>query len=177
MVKDITLEDYLATAAVCYSGAYEKKTIGLKPLDMYKKWADGRDEGMLSIKNRKSKNTFSKWYHSRIGVGHPFEIVFSWFQHGIHLYPPRKDYPFYSIMVTNLGYTEDYIKMIQALIDHDITFQAPELDEVVKFLSGETYFNVNELGHESFFYISSMEYKREYFKHIKWEELKIPIWK
>ncbi len=27
------------------------------------------------------------------------------------------------------------------------------------------------------FYIPSMEYKRKYFKHIEWEELKIPIWK
>lgn len=176
-VHGITLDDYLTTAGICYNRAYGKKTKGLKPEEMYKKWADGRDAGMLSIKNLRSKNAFSKWYHNRIRGGHPFEIVFSWRRHGIHLYPPREDHLYYSLRVTNLGYAPDFIKMVRALIGHGVSFQANDLAEVVEYLSGETDFKVNEWGDSMFHYKPSLEYKRKYFKHVEWEELKLPRWK
>ena len=176
-IKEISLNDYLNITSICYKAAFGKIAKGLKPMEMYKKWADGRDEGMLSIKNKKNKDAFSKWYSTRRMGGHPFEIVFSWKSHGIHLYPPRKDYPFYSIIVTNLSYAPAFLKMVQALIDKDIPFQAPELDKVVRFLSGETFYKVNEFGDHFIFYIPSSEYKKKYFRHIEWEEIELPKWK
>ncbi len=176
-IKEISLNDYLNITSICYKAAFGKKVKGLKPMEMYKKWADGRDEGMLSIKNKNNKDAFSKWHRTRSRGGHPFEIVFSWKSHGIHLYPPRKDYPYYSIKVTNLSYASIFLRMVQALMYKGIPFQAPELDKVVKFLSGETFFKVNEFGDHFIFYIPSLEYRRKYFRHIKWEEIELPKWK
>ncbi len=91
---------------------------------MYKKWADERDCGMLKIKNQNSKKSYECWlkHESHCG-GHPFEIVFSWVQHGIHLYPPS-DSSQYSLDVTNYGYAKDFIKMVLALIKEKVPFRA-----------------------------------------------------
>ncbi len=179
-VFQISLNDYLNTAALGYQAAYGDKTKGLSPLEMYKRWADGRDCGMLEIKDKESKRAYAYWlkHESHCG-GHPFEIVFSWHAHGIHLYPPAPDYgkPYYTIQVTNYAYAKDFIKMVKALIEKEIPFQARDLEEVVNYLSGETYFRVNEFSEHMFHYIPSREYKRLYFRRIEWDTLKVPKWK
>ncbi|OQX79318.1 MAG: hypothetical protein B6D56_07300 [Candidatus Omnitrophica bacterium 4484_70.1] len=88
-LKGCCLNEYLEVASICYKAAYGKEADGLNLLQMYKKFADGRDGGMLSIKNWASKKEFLNWYKNRRKIGsHPFEIVFSWHRHGIYLYPP-----------------------------------------------------------------------------------------
>ncbi len=177
-VVQISLNDYLETAAVCYQAAYEDKTKGLSPPEMYKRWADGRDCGMLEIKDKKSKRAYAYWLkHKSHCGGHPFEIIFSWHEHGIHLYPSDTERPYYMLEVTNYAYAKDFIEMVNALIKQEIPFQAGGLEEVVNYLSGETYFRVNEFSEHMFHYIPSQEYKRLYFRHIEWDELKVPGWK
>lgn len=172
-INRISLNDYLNTAAVCYRAVY-KGAKKLSPLEMYKKWADGRHAGMLDIKDRNSKKEFMEWSGSGGPVGgHPFEIVFSWHRHGIHLYPPYSKKPHYSLRVTNYAYAWDFIRMVEALIKNKTAFQAVELDDVLNFLTGEKYFTVNDYDELRFFYIPSREHKKLYFKHIDWEELKI----
>lgn len=51
-------------------GAIAKEMSGLK---MYQQFADGRDEGLSGLPPN-SEDAFSKWYHSRRGGGHPWEI-------------------------------------------------------------------------------------------------------
>lgn len=174
-IADISLNDYLNTAAVCYRAAYEKAR-GLSPLEMYNRWADGRHGGMLDIKDFDSKEEFIGWKKGGKWVGsHPYEIVFSWHRHGIHLYPPDVDYgkPRYSLRVTNYAYAPDFIRMAKALIKNRIPFQARDLQDVLDFLSGEKYWTVNDYDDLRFLYIPSREYKNLYFKHIEWKELKI----
>ena len=77
-IREISLNEYLRTAGICYIAAYGKKTKSLSDLEMYKKWADGRDGGMLSIKERGDRKEFMDWMDSGKDAGaHPFEIVFS----------------------------------------------------------------------------------------------------
>ncbi len=145
---------------------------------MYKKWADGRDGGMLSIKDRDNKKEFMDWMGSGKDAGaHPFEIVFSWHRHGIHLYPPSSHEPYYHLRVTNYAYATEFVKMAKALIKENVPFRAHEFKNVLDYLAGETYFTVN--GHEelNFRYIPSREYKRKFFRHIEWDKIKIPEWK
>ena len=137
---------------------------------MYKKWADGRHDGMLDIKNKDSKEEFSNWQKNHSHGGHPFEIVFSWKQHGIHLYPPYNENPFYGLRVTNYSYAEIFIKMLRALIKNKVPFGAEQINEILDYLTGETYFKVNEYDNLRFIYIPSKEYKDKYFKYIEWDE-------
>lgn len=171
-VNGTSLNEYLNTAAICYRAAYKEKTKDRTPLQMYKKWADGRDAGMLQIKNADSKLAFAKWRKRGTGLGHPFEIVFSWHDHGIHLYPPTYC-THYSVHVTNYAYAYVFVEMAKALIKNTVPFRADNFEDVLEFLAGETYFTVNDYDRLPFFYTNSKEDKRRYFKHIEWEKPKI----
>lgn len=174
-----SLNEYLNTAAVCYAAAYGRSTEGMEPQDAYWAWADKRHGGMLDIKNRDSRRAFSRWYHSGQSAGsHPFEIVFSWRDHGIHMYPPTKHNEWrYGLRVTNLAYAEDFIKMLRGLVEKGVPFQAYDLRDVLDYLTGEAYFTVNEYSDLSFDYIPGREYRKKYFKKITWEPLELPKWR
>lgn len=172
---EISLNDYLETAGICYKAAYGKKTKGLTFLEMYKKWADNRDGGMLSIKDRGSKIEFMNWHKSGKWTGsHPFEIVFSWHRHGIHLHPPGEYNSWrYCLDVTNYAYAGNFIKMTTALIKKETPFTAYNLEEVLNYLTGESYFTVNDYSDNYFLYTPSKENKKNYFRYIEWDKLKI----
>ncbi len=177
-IREISLNDYLRTASICYRSAYGKKAESLSPLQMYKKWADGRDGGMLSIKDWDDRKEFKDWLDSGgETAGHPFEIVFSWHRHGIHLYPPSSYEPYYNLRVTNYAYAEEFVKMAKALIKENVPFRAHDLKNVLDYLAGETYFTVNSYGEHNFHYIPSQKYKKKFFRYIEWDEIKIPEWK
>lgn len=177
-VREISLNEYLRVAGICYSTAFKKEAKSLSPPEMYKKWADGRDGGMLSIRDRDDKKKFMDWLQSGVHAGsHPFEIVFSWHRHGIHLYPPSFQQPYFSLRVTNYAYAPNFVKMVKALIKEKISFRSDELKNVLDYLAGETYFMVNDYGEHNFWYIPSREYKKKFFRHIEWDKIKIPEWK
>jgi hypothetical protein len=177
-VEKISLNDYLNVAAICYKTAFGKKIRGLSPLEMYQKFADGRHGGMLDIKDKNSKEEFSNWLKSRIWIGsHPFEIVFSWHNYGIDLFPPSKDIPYFIIRLGNYDYADVFLRMVEALIKNNVPLEASDLDKIIKYVKGETYFRVNEHDEHFFFYSHSREERKEYFKHIIWDELKIPKWR
>jgi hypothetical protein len=171
-IREISLNEYLGTAGICYRAAYGKKAENLSPLQMYKKWADGRDGGMLSIKDWDNKKEFMDWMGSGKDAGaHPFEIVFSWHRHGIHLYPPSSLEPYYHLRVTNYAYATEFVKMAKALIKENVPFSAHEFKNVLDYLEGETYFTVNGREEHNFRYIPSREYKKKFFRHIEWGDI------
>ena len=61
-IEQISLDDYLETAAIGYKAAFEEKAEGLSPLEMYRRWADGRHGGMLDINAEADKDEFKKWF-------------------------------------------------------------------------------------------------------------------
>jgi len=173
-----SLDDYLDAAAICYRAAYGKQTKGLTPEQMYWKWADKRHGGMLDIKNRKSREEFADWYkHGGWAGAHPFEIVFSWHRHGIHLYPPSQDKPAYGLRVTNYAYAPDFVKMLKALIKNNVPVTAYDLKEVLEYLAGESYFAVNDYEEHYIRYFPSKEDKKQYFKHVEWDPIQVVKWK
>ncbi len=177
IITQVSLNDYLSVTALCYRAVYPlaKK---LSPLEMYKKWADGRHGGMIDIKDTKSEREFSKWRDSGRWMGaHPFEIIFSWHEHGIHLYPPSKENHYYALRVTNYAYVHEFILMVKAMIKNNIPFRAEELYGVLEYASGEKELNVNKDYPHGFQYIPSKKHKERYFKHIQWEKLKGPTLK
>ena len=172
IITGISLEDYLNTAAICYHVAYGIKTRALTPEQMYRKWADGRHGGMLDIRDRKSKTAFNEWYHGGRSAGHPFEIVFSWHEHGIHLYPPSSDAPYYRLRVTNNAYADDFIKMLEALIKSKVPIEVPDLKEILEFLGGESQFAVNDYD-KYYFWYSHTKDERTLFRHIEWDQIRL----
>lgn len=173
-LMEISLNDYLNVASICYKAAYPEETKNLSNIDMYKKWADGRHGGMLSIQDWDSKKEFSEWYNSGEYIGsHPFEIVFSWHRHGIHLYPLRDSSHGYKLIVTNYAYAWDFIKMVDALMEIQVPFEAGELEAVLDYLAGDTYFTVNNESDHNFRYEPSRAHKRKYFYDIEWDDITV----
>ena len=174
-LRAISLDDYLDTAAICYKAAFGGKAKGLTAEQMYRKWADGRDCDMLKIKHRRSKSDFGHWLESRSGCGgHPFEIVFSWHGHGIHLYPPRPEKPYFTLRVTNYAYATPFLAMVKALVLNRIAFEAHGLQSVLDYLTGESYFTVNTYSRHFIEYTSD---DKKLLKHIEWDEPGMVKWK
>ncbi|MDY6788776.1 MAG: hypothetical protein SVV03_02320 [Candidatus Nanohaloarchaea archaeon] len=170
-LRQISLQKYLDTAAICYRAAFED-ALNLTPIEMYHKWADGRDNGMLDISDPESEEEFMDWQNSP-KRGHPFEIVFSGSRHGIHLRPPNEHSSHFTISVTNLAYAEKFVKMVKALIRHGISFKAQDLDEVLEYLAGESWVNVNSYESPHIFYAHTPEQRENLFDHIVWDELEV----
>lgn len=171
----ISLNDYLNTAALCYKASFGNKTNSLSAEQMYKKWSDGRDCGMLEIKNKKSSKDFNYWLNNKSHCGgHPFEIVYSWHGHGIHLFPPYQNKPYFTLTVTNYNYAMSFLEMIKTLIRNRTPFKAHELEIVLSYLSGESYFTVNVYDKHCIFYCAE---NRKLFKYIEWDKPNLLKWK
>jgi hypothetical protein len=171
----VSVNDYLKTAALCYRACFGRKTSGMTAMQMYKKWADGRDCGLLEIKDKKSKEAFDYWLnHKSHCGGHPFEIVFSWHGHGLHLRPPYPEKSYFTLSVTDYMYAPLFLQMVEALIRNGIAFKAHEIEMVLDYLSGEIYFTVNDYDKHYIFYA---EGNRKLLRHIEWDAPQILRWK
>lgn len=177
-VNEVSLNDYLNTAAVGYRAVFKKEKVNVSPLEMYRKWADTRHGGMLEIKDPDSKKEYMEWLHSGKWAGqHPFEIVFSFFGLGIHLHPPDRNQPFFRLSNSNKLLIEEFVRMAVNLVKFNIPFEARSLDEALDYLTGESYVNVNVTSLDSFFYEPSRENRRKYFPHIQWDKIEVVKWK
>lgn len=118
---------------------------------------------------------FSYWLNNKSHCGgHPFEIVFSWHGHGIHLFPPYQNKPYFTLTVTDYNYAMLFLEMVKTLIRNRIPFKAHELEIVLSYLSGESYFTVNAYAEHYVFYDPG---DRKLLKHIEWDEPNLLKWK
>jgi len=169
------LDEYLDTAAICYKAAFGSEVTGLTAEQMYKKLADGRDCGMLEIRDRKSKDVFGYWLKTESGCGgHPFEIKFSWHGHGIHLFPPQQERHYFLLRVTDYMYAGVFIEIVKALVQNNVAFKAHELDDVLEYLCGESYFTVNAHSEHNIDYDNSY---RKILRNIEWDQPGMLKWK
>ncbi len=174
----ISLNHYLETAAIAYRAAFPDEA-GKSPLELYKAHADLRHGGMLEIKRPDSRSAYNRWLLSDEWQGsHPFEVVFSWHNYGIHFAPPRmdrwSDANSFNITVGDSVYSQMYIKMLSALMQAGVavTTQQPMLNDALQYLSGELYYTVNDYSNNYTHYEGYAE-EEELFKHIKWDEIKV----
>jgi hypothetical protein len=177
-VTEISLNDYLNAAAICLREAFPEKITGdMTPKDIRQRFADMRHGGMLLLENPDSKKEFMDWFNSDSWRGsHPFEIVFST-PHGIMLYPPEKDHPFYRLSIQDPFYNKKYVHMAYSLIENNIPFQAHSMEDALEYIAGEAYVGVNVMEEDAFQYKPSREYKKKYLPHIQWDEIEVVKWK
>lgn len=172
-MEEISLNDYLKVASFCYNAVFPDERAS--ELELYERYADFRHGGMLELKDWNSKSEFTRWYESDKWSGsHPFEIIYSSINHGILLYPPSKESPRYKLSVGNEWHYRDFLKIAEKLIEKEVPFGASGLNDALKYLEGESYFEVNDVG------ISSVECASEsdpIFKYVKWNPLPVPKWK
>lgn len=169
-----SLNEYLETCEICYRSAFPKEEAGKPPLKMYKSHADLRNGGMLDIKDVNSRQEFKDWYNSDEWSGsHPFEILSGSSSIGISLFPPYLSEKMkYGIKVSTDSFSGYYLKMVEELIKNNIPFTAWRLNDILDYMSGETYFGVNQGSQRYITYFDDKSDKKKYFKHIIWDKLK-----
>ena len=78
-ISKLSLNYYLKACSIAYKAnigkddRYKAIKMNMSPVDLYRKMADGRDENLLDI-DSDDPQAFRKWYHNRVGGGHPWEI-------------------------------------------------------------------------------------------------------
>ncbi len=184
-LTEISLNDYLKTAAICYRAAFaddiqmilrRMQTTEISDKILHKHWADGRHGGMLFLEDPDSKEEYMDWLFSRKWEGaHPFEIVYSGNVHGIYLYPPDKEEHRYRVFVVDPFYNHHFLKMVAALMENNIPFVTSGLDKIVEYCRGESYIHVNvpSMREEIFRYMHTDEERDKYFSHIEWDKIQI----
>lgn len=184
-ITEISLNDYLTTAAICYQAAFpediavllqRRDVTEVSPELLHERWADSRHGGMLVLEDPNSKKEYMDWYRSRQWEGaHPFEIVYSGNVHGISLYPPDEREPLYRIGVVDPFYNYALLKMVAALIENNVPFTTYKLEDIVEYCVGEAYIGVNtaSLRYLPFRYSHTQEEQETYFSHIEWDKIQI----
>jgi len=167
-VYPISLKDYLKTAGYCLRAIFPEKA-QLSDRELYEQCSDFRRAGMLDLPENDPK-AFTDWYNSDAWKGtHPFEILHSSSNYGLELLPPIEDRRRYVLSVGSELLYSDYIKAVRALIENGVSFEAPELRDVLAHLTGKAYLPVNK-SYDSI----KCDGTEPFAKHVKWEPLKLP---
>ena len=137
-IKDITLHDYLYACMLCYKGC-GYKVDGMTLIDLYKKYAEGRDDDLLSI-DIYSHEELIKWMNNeyRSGHGHPFEIDRGGISLGVHLYIYEDENGYYYKLHDLSSVGKDYsslIKMYNELRKNHIKVELDTKDEITNLLN------------------------------------------
>jgi len=170
-IYPISLKDYLRVAGYCIRAVYPEKS-HLSDRELYERHSDFRRADMLKLDPENPKE-FSEWYESKIWLGsHPFEIIAGASTIGIVLFPPDKKKKRYKLIVGEHplhAFDLHYVKCVKALLKKNVPFDAPQLEKVLDYLTGEAYLPVNEdpWGIEC-------EGTEEFVKYVEWEPLTIP---
>ena len=175
----ISLNDYLRVVHIAYGAVYEEVK-EMSPIEAYKHLADFSGSMMLlDIKDPDSAEEFNEWLLSDNPVGsHPFEILRGSQREGISLFPPmlgsKYSRKYFEIYVENSLDYEMYLAMLKALMQEKVPVIAPQLKEILEYLTGESYLLVNRHGSEGISYRDIRpDYFKYIFKYIKWDPLEV----
>lgn len=91
---------------------------------------------------------------------------------GMLLYPPSRRHKRYNLSIGSLLYSEDYVKCVEALVNQNIPFDAPSLQKIIDFWTGEIYIPVNEW--DSVVGRVNCDGDEDFVKYVEWKPLRIP---
>ncbi|MFP3289273.1 MAG: hypothetical protein RXO35_02475 [Candidatus Micrarchaeota archaeon] len=170
----ISLNDYLRVVYIAYEAVFEEVK-EMTPKEAYEYLADFRHGGMLNIKDPNSAEQFNKWLSNIPAGSHPFEIVAGLGLVGLSLVPPMlAEYlsgeKYFVISAGSPVYYKTYLAMLKALMHEKVPVIAPQLEEILEYLTGESYFLVNRYGSEG---VSYRDVQPEYFAYIEWDPLEV----
>jgi len=170
----ISLNDYLRVVHIAYGAVYgEVKK--LSPIEAYEYLSGFWHGGVFDIKDPDSVEEFNKWLSNTSTSSRAFEIT-GFRLDGISLVPPMPNSEhssgekYFVILVGSSVYYEIYLAMLKALMQEKVPVIAPQLREVLEYLTGESYLLVNRHGSEN---ISYRDVRPEYFAYIEWDPLEV----
>ena len=94
LVEDMTSGLFFRCCQMGYAANHYERSDTLSPKELYRKHADGRDEGLMNI-DEDSPEAFRNWYEHREQGGHPWEVCRGGNSTHVSLYVCKADNGFY----------------------------------------------------------------------------------
>lgn len=145
IIPEISAGDYFGYCEICYDAVdyFRDAQNGLSTEEKYRRMADGRDGGLISIE-RNSNEAFREWYHGGVRTGaHPWEICRG--GNSTHI----------SLMVSDAGNNwtlwlagssvvrvEETVKIATALYKNNIPFILHQAREILNMVTGDDYIGI-----------------------------------
>lgn len=142
-IEKMTADDFFRFCEICYDA--NKRYSGSKEWtakEKYKRYADGRDEGLTVIKGS-SEASFRKWFHSKRWGGHPWEICAGGSTTHISLRVSEENKQWHlQLAGESLAKVVETVNMALALHKRGIPFQLAGAKEIFKMVSGQDYIGI-----------------------------------
>ncbi len=115
----------------------------LKPVDIYRKFADGRDFGLTQLETD-SPEAFEEWFDKREWqIGHPWEVCRGGNSTHISLYIDKQSNGWrLSIAGKSRGRVAETVRFAIALYKHNIPFKLWDAKEILAMVSGTDYIGI-----------------------------------
>jgi len=94
MIEDMTSGLFFRCCQMGYAANHYEGSDTLSPKELYRKHADGRDEGLMGI-DEDSPEAFRNWYEHRESGGHPWEVCRGGNSTHVSLYVCKADTGFF----------------------------------------------------------------------------------
>ena len=136
-LSEMTVGSYLNCCAMGYKANNYEGVNELSPVELYKKHADGRHEGLLDL-DMSSGNAFDLWYHDekRFG-GHPWEVCRGGKSTHISLYACHDDKGWWFVLAgSSIARSIENIKFYLALTENGLPVFLRDGKEIAAMLTG-----------------------------------------
>ena len=141
-LESMTLNDYLTLCSVCFR-IFGRDIADKSPAEQFKRFADGRDEGLLELDpdDPDAFRLFCKSSHS----GHVWEIFPGHSYSRIHLYPHTDENGWY-LYLNGPFHRNHFVHIALELTSMGIPMKVYEAGKVVNALKGEDYIGIMPRG-------------------------------
>lgn len=121
--------------------------MGLKPVDLYRKFADGRDFGLAQL-NPDSPEAFEEWFDRREWqFGHPWEVCRGGNSTHISLYVDKQANAWrFSLAGKSCSRVAETVRFAIALYKQNIPFKLWNAKEILAMVSGTDYIGIVSEG-------------------------------
>ena len=119
----------------------------MKPVDLYRKFADGRDFGLTQL-NPDSPQAFEEWFNKREWqFGHPWEVCRGGNSTHISLYVDKQAHGWrLSLAGKSSGRVAETVRFAIALYNHNIPFKLWDAKDILTMVSGADYIGIVSEG-------------------------------
>ena len=153
-IPSMTLNDYLALCSMCFRIRGEN-TDGMSLKEQYKRFADGRDEGMLEL-DPDDPDAFRQ-FQRNVRSGHVWEIRFGHGYSRMHLYPMNDERGWYLVLRGCFDRT-DFIHIALSLSEKGMPVEVMESTKVLRAIRGED--GIGIVPRRSYPFYCSGEFRR-----------------
>jgi len=159
----------------CRLGYEANRYVGIEkstPKEMYRRLADGRDEGLLKLDEASAK-AFDTWFHDKARYGgHPWEVCRGGNSTHISLYAHHDEKGWWLTLAgSNLGRLVETVKFYLALVEHSLPVFLNDCREIAAMLTGKDYIGIVPEGVVPCYCDSLFPDEKMFtFMNLPWEE-------